>query len=799
LLARVKELEEYAEDIEDLISSTKIATIFLDEQLRIKRFTPSATSIYRLGKNDLGRSISDVPSFLSAPKLVPMLHEVQVCNQSRELEAEHTESGATYLVKISPYRHSSKKVKGVSITCMDVSEMKEDQYRAELREQVQTLLSELALYALRETELTPLFRQVCKRLKGTARADMVKVLQHRPGKHDLILRSKLGYNESEPGEATIPDSADYQAGYALTKMEAVVVTNYLEQDQFKRSEVLERDDAISGICVCIPGEERPWGVLALHCRVPRVWMPELMEMIQSTAQLLAFAINRHRQRQRLARSERHFRNLADAMPQCVWITDSEGKVNFLNKLWREYTGTSQEELMGLNKWPEVIHPDHRQAASRAFHHSVETGEPYEIEYPLRRHDGTYRWHLARGMPVRDENGQINYWFGTSTDIEMQKQAQQELNLSSQRKDRFLAMLGHELRNPLAAIRNCSHVLNREEVRPDQVSDCLEIIERQGAHLTRLVDDLLDISRISSGRIELRQENHDLREIIQNVVEDYTVLIEEKDLKLEVEIPEDTVPIHGDETRIAQCLGNIIHNAYKFSPQGETVEITCRVEDNIAVIRVSDHGLGMDSIRLGKIFNPYESEQQSVPNSSGLGLGLSVAKGLIELHGGSVDAHSDGPGKGSDFTIRLPICDEEPAPKKPAGPPPRRQQRESATILLIEDDFNAARSIEMFFELEGDEVHIASNAQDAIERAADLQPDVIICDICLPDALGFEVMQKLRQNERLEKTRTVAMSGLSRNSDREKALEAGFDAFIVKPPDPEQLLEACFPASDANDT
>ena len=363
-------------------------------------------------------------------------------------------------------------------------------------------------------------------------------------------------------------------------------------------------------------------------------------------------------------------------------------------------------------------------------------------------------------------------------------ANQRLREDDQRKNEFLAMLSHELRNPLAPIRNSLYVLDRAEQGSEQAKRAQATIDRQTAHLTRLVDDLLDITRISKGKIQLRKQVVDLSDLVRRTVDDHRSLFVADGLGLEVALPDAALWVDGDATRLTQVLGNLLHNAAKFSDRGGHASVSLAREQNMAVISVRDTGVGLSREILPRIFEPFTQADTTLDRTrGGLGLGLALVKGLIELHGGSVRVESEGPGQGSEFTIRLPLL--ELATDREAAPSARRATT-TRRVLVIEDNLDAAESLREVLEFGGHAVEIANSGRDGIEKSRTFRPDMILCDIGLPGMDGYEVARRLRAEKSLASAYLVALTGYALPEDLAKAKEAGFDEHIAKPASLERI-------------
>ena len=367
-------------------------------------------------------------------------------------------------------------------------------------------------------------------------------------------------------------------------------------------------------------------------------------------------------------------------------------------------------------------------------------------------------------------------------------ARAEAETASRAKDEFLAMLGHELRNPLSPLLNGVHLL-RELLPPEErIERVRAMIERQVAHITRMVDDLLETSRITRGKVVLETRVLELRDAVREVCDDFRLSFEKARIALRYAVPETPVWVDGDETRLAQCLGNLLHNALKFTPADGKVFVSLAMEGEQARLEVQDDGCGIDPTLLPALFQPFSQGPQAIDRrQGGLGLGLALVKGLVELHGGTVRACSAGPGQGTRFTLLLPLAipRQEPAPA-PAAAGEEGEAIPHQRILIVEDLRDAAESLEMLLTLAGHDARIATSGQEALEIAAEHAPDVVICDIGLPDIDGYTLARRLREIPALRATRFVALTGYGQEEDVHRAHDAGFAVHLTKPVEPERL-------------
>jgi CheY-like chemotaxis protein len=348
------------------------------------------------------------------------------------------------------------------------------------------------------------------------------------------------------------------------------------------------------------------------------------------------------------------------------------------------------------------------------------------------------------------------------------------------------MLGHELRNPLAPIRNCLHVLGMANATEAQVERAHATIERQVGHLTRLVDDLLDVSRISQGKILLRKERLDLVEIVRTTVEDHRGGLLAAGLTLEMDLPPEPLWVIADPTRLAQMVGNLLHNAGKFTDRGGHVGVRVRAEDGKAVVAVGDSGIGIEPEVLTRLFEPFSQAPPGLDRSrGGLGLGLALVRRLTELHNGVVEASSEGIGRGSQVRLRLPLASPSSDSRRPAAAEEARVT--PRRCLVIEDNHDAAESMALLLQLSGHEVETAFDGAEGLEKARRFHPEIVLCDIGLPNGLdGYGVARALRADPELAGVFLIALTGYGQEEDQHLAREAGFDVHLTKPADLEVL-------------
>jgi PAS domain S-box-containing protein len=451
-------------------------------------------------------------------------------------------------------------------------------------------------------------------------------------------------------------------------------------------------------------------------------------------------------------------------------------------------------------WRALVHPDDSGAVEAEFKRARDARDEYRCEHRVVRPDGVVRWLDARGRFFYDEKGTPVRMLGALVDVTNRKMAETEreellgiaeraraeAEAGSRAKDEFLAMLGHELRNPLAAVRNAVVTAQLDSARRER---SLEIARGQTDQLVRLLDDLLDVARITQGRITLRREPTYLAGIVARVLETTRAVVEERGHTLDVRLPADDVRIDADSARIEQVLVNLVTNAAKYTEPGGSIRIELRRDGTDAVLAVRDSGIGIAPDMLPRVFDLFAQAERGLDRAQGgLGIGLTIVKRVVELHGGRVEARSDGVGRGAEFVVRLPALPA--APEETAAAPVESSPRKGARarVLVVEDNPATAETLVMLLELLGHEVHVAHDGRAALELARATTPRVLLVDIGLPGMNGYEVARRAREDPQLRDAVLFALSGYGRDEDRAAALAAGFDGHLVKPVSAEVLEE-----------
>lgn len=489
-------------------------------------------------------------------------------------------------------------------------------------------------------------------------------------------------------------------------------------------------------------------------------------------------------------SEQHWRHIAESLPVMVWSADDKGRVNFYGGQFADYTGKSEHELL-RDGWEVLVHPDDLQHVSDFWQAAIDSRtEFHNLEFRCRRHDGEWRWFRATGVPV-NEHGKF-VWRGANMDIHDLRVTKSQLIEAGRRKDEFFAMLAHELRNPLAPISNAYQILKGDP--PKDVRDrTMALMKRSLDNMVRLVDDLLDISRIARGKMKLRKEPFVVQDVLMRAVDEQRSFAGKQMHALNVDMPPQPITVNADPARIQQVFNNLINNAIKYTKMGG--EITVSLDDtncpvDTACIKVSDNGVGIDPTILPNIFDMFVQSEQSIERSQGgMGIGLAIVKSIITLHGGRVEVESEA-GKGTTFSVYLPTSTETVTPpiKDPSGEKPALNLR-PYSVLVVDDMVDGAMSMKMVLEQHGATVDTAHDGEEAVVKAKEMKPSVIILDIGLPKKNGFQVCIELRDLPEFDSTPIIAVTGYGQESDVQRASEAGFNHHFTKPVDPTELAAA----------
>jgi PAS domain S-box-containing protein len=493
--------------------------------------------------------------------------------------------------------------------------------------------------------------------------------------------------------------------------------------------------------------------------------------------------------ERLRQSEERFRLLVDGVEDyAIFMLDPEGIVTSWNTGAQRITGYRPEEIIGQSF--ERFYPPEDVAAGRPAEELRATKLNRRVEdhgWRVRK-DGTRYWSEIVVTALQDPDGRLRGFAKVARDLSERKRLE-ILQEQGRHLTEFLAMLAHELRNPLAPIRNALAIMAVNREASPQVAWCRDVIERQTLHLTRLVDDLLDVSRITRGKLRMEGATMDIVSAAHRAIEATRPLIDARKHRLHVNLESESIPVNGDMTRLTQVIVNLLNNAAKYTPEGGDITLEASAEGEDAVVRVRDSGVGIPSQLLDHVFDLFAQGERTIDRSEGgLGIGLTLARRIVGLHGGSILAASEGVGKGSEFVVRIPRLNLERAEARPQVAEfelPSGSQKRS--VLVVDDNADSASSMAMLLRMVGHDVEVEHDGRAALARIAAAMPDIVLLDIGLPGMSGYEVAKHLRARPEGQGLRIFAMTGYGQEEDRKRSLEAGFDGHLVKPVMPAELF------------
>jgi PAS domain S-box-containing protein len=544
------------------------------------------------------------------------------------------------------------------------------------------------------------------------------------------------------------------------------------------------------ICCPLVKKGKLVALMAVHQSVPRAWSHDDILLIEEIVERAWAHIERVRAMEVLHKSELHLLSLFDQTAAGIAEADLAGRVTKVNNRYCEILGRSRVQLVGL-RMHDLTHPEDFSRNIPLLDRLLETGNAFTIEKQYLRPDGSSVWgsttvNLIRTTP----DGPPESMLAVVLDISERKQAEERLKEADRRKDEFLAMLAHELRNPLAPISTAAHLLVMAGNNEKLIRHSGEVITRQVKHMTELVDDLLDVSRVTRGLVELQNETVDLKTVIHSAMEQARPLIEARKHQLHTHVASAPALVVGDRTRLVQVISNLLNNACKYTPQGGDITLTLSVisEQNQVQVSVADNGIGIDPSLLPHMFDLFvQGERTPDRGQGGLGLGLALVKSIVSLHGGQIEAKSDGPGKGSVFTAVLPAIRQNRSP----APQPRHDivahhAVRALRLMVVDDNVDAANSLALLLETNGHQVTVKEDALSALSGAAMNPPEIFILDIGLPGMDGYELARRLRSRPETADKLIVALSGYGQEHDKVLSKAAGFDRHYVKPISPNDL-------------
>jgi PAS domain S-box-containing protein len=547
---------------------------------------------------------------------------------------------------------------------------------------------------------------------------------------------------------------------------------------------------------------------------------ELTEAADSlNVQLQKEITERKQAEESLRAAGERFRFMAESMPQKIFTARANGEVDYFNQQWMEFTGLTFEQIKDWG-WKQFIHPDDVEENIHRWQHSIDTGEPFEFEHRFRRSDGVYRWHLSRAFPMRDAEGRITMWIGSNTDIEDQKRTEETLRESetqvralfetaeaarlsaeaaktraetaTRAKDDFLAALSHELRTPLNPALLLATSLADDAALPPRVRADIDVIAKSIALQAQLIDDMLDITRITSGKLRLDLQPIDAHNVLRQAYEILRTDVQERQVELTLDLAAPHNCIKADAVRVQQIFWNVLKNAVKFTPPGGTITVRTRNppdREGMLAVEITDTGIGIEPGMLGKVFDAFiQEEHDGAHRFGGIGLGLAITRRLVEVQNGRIRAESAGRNRGTTFHIELPLeapelCATDELPPVASRPAPPAKARR---ILLVEDHEQTRSTLVQLLERRGHSVVGVATAAAAREIAATSEFDLVISDLGLPDGDGHALMAELRDAHGVP---GIALSGYGMEEDLEHSRLSGFFTHLTKPLDIHALESA----------
>jgi two-component system CheB/CheR fusion protein len=767
LQSRNTELSRLNDDVDNLLTSADVAMMALGIDLRIRRFTPAAAKLLNLLPSDVGRPIGNLKPSVELPDLEAQVAEVIHAVQPREREVRDRE-GRLYALRIYPFRTAANKIDGAVVVLVDITER---QRAEESRQRLAAIVesSEDAILSKTLDGIITSWNQGAERLYGYSAAEIL-------GKSISILIP--------------PDYPNELAGI---------------MERLRRGETIELNETAR--------RRKDGRLVDVSVRISPIL--DAAGQIIGDSTIARDISGKKRHAEALSESNARKAAILQMALDAIITIDHQGKLIEFNPAAEKMFGCRLEDVLGQQMAELIIPPSLRDRHYHGLARYLATGEGpvlnRRVEMTALRADGTeFPVELAIA-PISDSGAR--YFTGSIRDITERKQLEEELwkrvdelAQADRRKTEFLAILAHELRNPLAPLRNGLEVLRLAGGDASKAEETQVMMERQVHHLTRLIDDLLDVSRISRGRIDLRKERVELAAVVNHALEVCRSDLDAAGHELTVRLPPEPLILKADPVRLVQVVENLLNNAIKYTHRGGRIAVTAEREGGEAVLRVRDSGQGIDPEFLPRIWDLFMQADPSRESArGGLGIGLTMVRDLVQMHGGLVEAHSEGPGKGSEFVVRLPIAapssngdvetrgaGDTATPSVPGvseSPTPGASAELSGRrILLVDDNADVADVLGMLLRLKDNEVHIAYDGPGALDAAARHRPEIILLDIALPGMSGYEVARRLRQDVGLDQAILIAASGYCAEEDRRRSLEAGFDGYLVKPIEVDHIQE-----------
>jgi PAS domain S-box-containing protein len=661
-----------------------------------------------------------------------------------------------------------------------------------------TKLHQLSMELGGKTELAPALQAILDTAVKGQDADFGIIWLHDGRSGRLVAEVSRGFPESLFSEV-VPGPVGGSAGNAFAHRRRWVVSDTESDPAFAPFREAARQAGFRSVhsTPIVTRSGALLGVLSVHYAESRTPLQREMQVADVCARHAADAIEMFRNQNALRESERMYRAIGESMEYGVWTAGPEGGNTFLSESFLKLTGLTQERAHG-DGWTAAIHPDDVGPTFAKWQVCLRDGIKWDHEFRVHGVDGQWYSILGRAVPLKNDRGMVTGWAGINLDIARLKRVENELRELDQRKDEFLATLAHELRNPLAPLRNGLEVMRLASGNADMVEKARSMMERQLSQMVRLVDDLLDVSRVSRGKIELRRSDIELGAVLRNAIETSQPLMSERHHQLIARIPPERIVINGDLTRLSQVFWNLLNNAAKYTEKSGRIELTVEALEGKVAVRVKDNGIGIPENMRARVFDIFTQVDHSLEKAQGgLGIGLSIARRLVEMHGGTIEVRSDGPRKGSEFIVTLPARIDAGAAQAPSEAEPSScSVGPRRRILVADDNRDSATTLSIMLEVLGNEVRVAHDGEEAVKLAEEFRPDAILLDIGMPRMNGYDACENIRRQPWATDAFIVALTGWGQEEDKNRSRAAGFDRHLVKPVEPvmlEKLIHA-LPAS-----
>jgi two-component system, chemotaxis family, CheB/CheR fusion protein len=813
---KVVELEDMTDDLTNLLTSTDLATLFLDAGLRIRRFTPASERLMSLRDADVGRPIVELASRVDDPQLAEDAARVleDLVPVARKVSSS---DGRYFMRRVTPFRTSNNKIAGVAVTYTDVSTLEEASRRVAYRERQQAVTAQLGRAALAGTDLQTVLERAVREIADTLDADFAKVLRLEPDGERLGLVAGVGWDEGLVGHAFVPAGMDSQAGYTLRSAGPVIVSDLGTERRFSGPALLSDHGVVSGMSVIIGPEDDPWGVLGVHAKRAIEFTLDDTHFINAIANLLWESIRRSSIEARVRQQLAELRGIYDSAPIGLCFLDRELRFVRANERLADINGRSVDQHLGRTL-REVV-PHLADTLEPILKRVIETGEPeLEVEFRSRgtTNGGEERTWLASYAPIFFD-GEIAGINAAAKDITARQHMEEAIHearsaaeAANHAKSQFLANMSHEIRSPLTAILGFAEVLyaTLDGAKPRSL---VNLIKSNGDHLCQILDDILDLAKVESGTLRVHVEACEISPLLSQIRSLMGARAAAQGLSLTL-ASNGPVPrtIRTDARMVRQILLNLVGNALKFTEEGGIrIIVEAWPDQERLAISVTDSGQGIEPDRFESIFRPFEQgDVSSTRSAGGTGLGLAITKRLVEALEAEITVESE-VGVGSTFTFTIgtgPLADVElielaasPLTETDGGFTLSELPRLVGRVLAVEDRTDIQILVREFLESVGCEVITASDGAEALSLwSAAGTLDAVLMDIQMPLMDGLEASRKLRE-EGYEGP-IIALTAGVMGEDRQRSLDAGCDDFISKPIDPAELVHtlARWMAADAED-